>query len=245
MSNPPRRSLFVVLALTLLWAGVMQCQLSHALKFPASSPSTQPSCYWPRPILTIELVCPAGCFKTIVDGPNAQSHNPQNSEPFRTNTCMDFAFILLYLSVFLLFAAQLKKPLSKFVALAILISAAFDGLENWRILACLAELDRSGDVHGILPFRFSATKWVFLGIALCLAGAAVWIADSPTIKLWHKFFSISLVASGLLTIAMPFSRTFVQPEGIAFLVTLPFLIAWSWLYSTRLQLASPPPNEPK
>jgi Patatin-like phospholipase len=213
--------LFFLLIISVVWSALMQAPIARGLGEPSDW-----SCYSTGKILDIELARSAHCFESVVDRGN-HPHEVKNSEPFRTNTYMDFAFILLYWAIFVLLARRLANQWSKWVILCISVSAAFDLLENWRILRCLDELDRVQQVEGILPWPFSLTKWMFLALSMGFAGVSVWLAATG----WRRLLSPVLIVAGLLAAVAAFLQEFAAYAAVTFVMAFVLLIAWFWPYS--------------
>jgi hypothetical protein len=70
-----------------------------------------------KPLVALELASSARAFQQVID----QGDESHNIKVVQLNTYLDFVFIALYWSLFLVFAS-LEKPISKLVI--VLISAA-------------------------------------------------------------------------------------------------------------------------
>ena len=193
MSSPLERRLFFVLILTMLWTAAMGVEANGIA--PAEPDEVPASCYFSgKPILDVELAQSPKCV-TFVATQGPADKLAHNIGLFRLNTYMDFPFILLYWSVFVLFARVEQSRWTKWVIGLISGTALFDVLENFRILKGVAQLASSEQLSGPLPRPFSVVKWTLLGLTLALAGILVWSHKGR----FPRLLACVLIVSGVLT----------------------------------------------
>jgi hypothetical protein len=163
---------------------------SHELSLP-----TRPtSCHYfsGQSLIDLELASSPTCFKELL----AEGNLVENARMVRISTCMDFVFIGLYWSVFVLFARVFQGRHSKWIVLLISIAALFDGLENVRLLQGLgAALSPSG-VYASTPWLFSMAKWVTFSLASIALGVLLW----TLLDRWSRVVSVSVFSSAILTL---------------------------------------------
>ena len=195
MSSPLEHRLFFVLIVTLGWSAAMGVEASGIT---TPEPEQMPAhCYFSgKPILDMELAQRPECFLTVTMQEATAGNVAHNIQLFRVNTWMDFVFILLYWSAFVLFARLEESGLTKWVIGFISGSALFDVLENTRILKGLAVVGGAAPMEGLLPRPFSVAKWALLGIALALAGVLVWMRRGRL----RPLLAAALLVSGVLTL---------------------------------------------
>src|SRR5229473_2198698 len=143
MSYRLRPRLFYLLLVVVAWGAIMQMQVS------AFDRTHDPREAWyktTKPLVALELASSGRAFQEVLDRGN-EFHNIKT---IRLNTYLDFMFIALYWSLFLVFAS-LEKPISKPVVVLISAAAIADLGENQRILACLAALGRTRSISGLAP----------------------------------------------------------------------------------------------
>ena len=129
MSSPLERRLFFVLILTMLWTAAMGVEANGIA--PVEPEEVPVSCYFSgKPILDVELAQTPKCF-TFVATQGPAEKLAHNLGLFRLDTYMDFLFILLYWSVFVLFARVEQSRWTIWVIGLICGTALFDVLENF------------------------------------------------------------------------------------------------------------------
>jgi len=195
MPSRVARCLFFFLIATMLCGVAMKFQAGDITSKDYVRPQSC-SYFNGQPILDLELASSPDCFvRTVEQGtPEALKSNIQ---VFRSNTDMDFAFIFLYWTVFVLFALADRDRWSIWIIGFISASASLDVLENTRILKGLTDLLAYGHVVGLLPRSFSLLKWITLALALVSLGILLWHRTG-----WQsRLLSIAMVACGVLTVA--------------------------------------------
>lgn len=237
MSNRLRPGLFYLLLAVIAWGAIMQMQVS------AFDRTHAPRATWyktTKPLIALELASSGRAFQQILD----QGDELHNIKVIQLNTYLDFVFIALYWSLFLVFAS-LDKPVSRLVIFLISVAAIADLGENQRLLACLAELVRTKSIAGLAPAPFGYTKWVLFAAAL--------VALAPYIRKVDDQHSQSLAAalalSGILTavgLVFPIAMLaaglgFVAVVAIAGTAYFPFSIASvlqfiEYVYLLRFQI---------
>src|SRR5262249_3720464 len=123
---------------------------------------------------------PAGTAKQLAEPIRAaaaeQSEHSWNIHIARANTYLDFVFIGLYWSVFVLLARASGSGLYKAVIVLISLAALFDLAENALLLAALRQLSEALFKPATLSFTPSATvsaiKWAFFALASAVLGIA-------------------------------------------------------------------------
>lgn len=194
MSSPIERRLFVLLILTMCWSAAMGVEANGIA--PAEPEEVPAGCYFSgNLILDVELAQSPQCF-TFMATQGPADKLAHNISLVRVNTYMDFLFIILYWSVFFLFARVEQSRWTKWVIGLISGAAVFDVLENFGILKGVAQLASSEQLGGLLPKTFSLVKWTVLGLTLALAGILVWSRQGRIPRL----LGLALVVSSVLTL---------------------------------------------
>jgi hypothetical protein len=223
--------LFLFLIVTMVWSTAMGFE-AGAIVSPDSHQSP-PNCYISgKAILDVELSPTAECFESVVRQ-EATDHGERNIRLIRTNTYMDFLFILLYWSVFVLFARVEEGRWSNWVTGFISSAALFDALENTRILKGLSALSIAAHVEGLLPRPFSLVKWTLLGLGFCTLGILVWSRKGRL----YRLLTAALLASGVLTLgglAIPKSMVYAV-YGFALVFVLLLARIWPYPFASVLQ----------
>jgi hypothetical protein len=195
MTSSSECRLLLLLTATVVWSMAMSVEANGIA--PAQRQQVPANCYFSgKPILDLELAATPDCFASVATQ-GAADKLTHNIGLFRVNTYMDFVFIVLYWSVFVLFAILGESRWTKWVVGLISVSALFDVLENLRILKGLAALAGSAHVAGLLPRPFSLGKWALLGLALGFLGVLVWSGKGR----FARLLTTALVVSGALTLA--------------------------------------------
>ena len=190
MTSSSERRLLLLLTATVVWSMAMSVEANGIA--PAQRQQVPANCYFSgKPILDAELAATPDCFASVATQ-GAADKLTHNIGLFRVNTYMDFVFIVLYWSVFVLFAILGESRWTKWVVGLISVSALFDVLESLRILKGLAALAGSAHVAGLLPRPFSLGKWALLGLALGFLGVLVWSGKGR----FARLLTTALVVSG-------------------------------------------------
>jgi hypothetical protein len=189
------RRLFFLLIATMVWSAAMGVEANGIA--PTEPEKIPASCYFSgKPILDVELAPTPECF-TVVTTQGRADKLAHNIALFRVNTYMDFLFILLYWSVFVLFARVEDSSWRKWTVIGLIsASAALDVGENLEIFKGLARVASSSPIEGLLPRDFSFFKWALLGGTLGLLGVLVWLWKGRL----YRLTSIALFVSGVLTL---------------------------------------------
>jgi hypothetical protein len=230
VSSPLERRLFFLLILTLFWGVAIGVEANGIT--PAEPEEVPAGCYFSgKPILDVELAPTTQCF-TFVATQGPTDKLVHNLGLFRLNTYMDFLFILLYWSVFVLFALVEQGRGTKWLIGLISGAAVFDVLENQRILNGVALLARSEQLNGLLPQHFSQVKWTLLGLALGLAGVLVWSRKGR----FARLLAFALVVSGVLTlVGLGIPKVMVYAT-YGFALSFLLILARVWPYPADLVL---------
>jgi len=172
MTDGWRTTLWCVLLVLLVWSVCMQVEIHGYV--PGTTGRPDACTYSSRSsVINIEVARSPTCFQQIVD-PD-QIHSERNATVLANNTWMDFVFIALYWTVFVLLATGYRGGWSKAVVCFISLSAAFDCLENYRILKGISEYSRHSIIRAT-PREFSMAKWVTLAVTLFCLGKVLWDA---------------------------------------------------------------------
>lgn len=165
-------SLWCVLLVLLVWSLCMQLEIRGYVEGTTGRPA---ACIYfsGSSVINIEVASSPTCFQQILD-PD-QIHSERNASVLRRNTWMDFVFIGLYWTVFVLLASGYLGGWSKALICLISLSAVFDCLENYRILRGISEYSRHSLIQAT-PREFSMTKWVTLALTLFCLGKVFWDA---------------------------------------------------------------------
>jgi Patatin-like phospholipase len=208
MSYRLRPGLFYLLLVVVAWAATIQMQVS------AFDRSHAPGGAWyktTKPLVALELASSARAFQQVID----QGDESHNIKVVQLNTYLDFVFIALYWSLFLVFAS-LEKPISKLVIVLISAAAIADLGENQRLLACLGELSRTKSISGLSPAAFGYTKWLLFAAALmALAPYTRRVGDQ-----YSRGLAIALTLSGILTVTGLVFPTAMLAAGVGFLAVV-------------------------
>jgi hypothetical protein len=183
------------------------------------------------PIIDIELASSVDCF-LIVTQQGAPEDVKHNTQVFERNTYMDFAFIGLYWTVFILFAQVCRNGWSNWVIAFISASAMFDILENTKILKGLGDILASGHAQGVLPRPFSLLKWATLALALGCLAALLW----ARVERGSRLLGAALLASGVLTVSgllVPKAMTY-SIYGFAVVLLLSMVRFWPYSLESLL-----------
>lgn len=202
MSSAPEHRLFFLLMVTLLWSAAMGI---HAHGIASAEPEQMPAnCYFSaNSILDVELAPKSQCLVAVAtlgavdeQANTAADKIALNLRLFRMNTYMDFLFIVLYWSSFVLFARVQQSRWTKWVIGFISVCSLFDILENVRMLKSLTAVAGHSSMEGLLPRSFSLVKWTLLAIALGLTAILVWSRKGRL----HRLLASVLIVSGVLTL---------------------------------------------
>ncbi|HEY6770454.1 MAG TPA: hypothetical protein VI386_37400 [Candidatus Sulfotelmatobacter sp.] len=203
-----RPGLFYLLFVVVVWGAIMQMQMSGFDRMHA------PKAAWystTKPLVGLELASSGRAFQQVVDWGD-ESHN---IKVIRLNTYLDFVFIVLYWSLFLIFAS-LEKFVSKPAIFLISVAAIADLGENQRLLACLTELGRTRSIAGLAPAPFGYTKWLlFAGALVALAPYIKKVGDQ-----YSQSLAVALAISGIFTIAGLFIPIAMLAAGLGLLVVV-------------------------
>jgi hypothetical protein len=237
-----RRFLLLLIA-TILWSTAMHWQAAGVARGEVKPPKFR--CYVSGiPVVDVELASTGDCFENAVTQ-GVPANLSANGQIIRTNTRMDFLFIVLYWAVFVCFARMLNSSWSLWIIAVISGSALYDAFENWRILSGLNSLDATRTVEGWLPRPFSLAKWVLLALALLVLGALVWWKGVPIpeveararkkstavqVQSVYRFLSAAFITSGLLTFA-----GLVIPEAMTW-AGFTFILVFVLLFATQISL---------
>jgi hypothetical protein len=199
--------LWFVLVGTLGWS---ICMLLEAGRFSSVSGQRRASCSYfsGQPILDLELASSPKCFQEIIEQGNVED----NAQVVRIDTYMDFLFIALYGTMFVVFAFAYRSRWSKWVIFFISMAAIFDCLENFRILQGAGEFLRTSAVHGASPRLFSMMKWTALAVALLFLGRLCWDLGDR----WSRALSLALLASGVLTLPGLYVPSIMKAAAVCF-----------------------------
>jgi hypothetical protein len=226
MPSPLGHRLFFALLVTLAWSAAMGVEANGIA--PAESEQMPANCYFSgKPILDVELAPTPECLAAVATRGAAAAKVPHNIKLLRVNTWMDFLFIVLYWSSFVLYARVEDGRLTKWLIACISLSALFDVLENTRILKGLRAVGGSQPLEGLLPQPFSMAKWGLLGVTLALAGVLVWARKGRL----HRLLAAALLISGALTLvglARPHVMVYaVYGFGLSFVLLLARVFPYS------------------
>src|SRR5271169_6419074 len=148
-----QRVLWFVIVATIGWGGLMQFQAS---RFDHGNGNRPTDCdfFSGTPILDLELSTSGTCFRQVVN----QGELTGNIAIARTSTHLDFVFIALYWTTFVLFAVVYKNRWSVAVVVCVSAAAILDIGENFKILYGLSHLNVL-PLDWASPRVFSFPKW--------------------------------------------------------------------------------------
>lgn len=199
-----RHLLWIALVGTVVWSGLMywevsgfktDCPTHYGLKTIVSNGG----CSVTNPLAELELSRDPAAFRTIISQTEAPKsaqvpYSRWNIEVIRVNTFMDFLFIALYWSTFVLLGSLCQSWLSRIVIATISITALFDVAENVRLFQALHAL-RLNQTPTQLPGTVSAVKWAFLGVSAVSLAIALLKEKRPS----QIAIAVFLMASGVVT----------------------------------------------
>jgi hypothetical protein len=211
-----KRVVWIVLVALIAWGALIQVEASHFDSLHNSEPGT--CAKTGNPILGLELATSGTCFQKIIDRGNRAA----NIQVVYANTCMDFLFIFLYWLQFTSFARYYSNRWSKLVVILISATAISDLLENWRILSCLQELERSSSVQSLTPAIFGYPKWALFGASLLLVGLLVKAPGEER----HRTLGWIFALAGVLFVAGVPTQSLKPALGVTVLGTAMALIVY-------------------
>jgi hypothetical protein len=141
----PTAKLRFVMLVTVFWALLSTFEMKPYRMNEDRAQTCNPSlplnaqCRLTAPIVTLELARNADDFLARIDqretgGQYDAERRSSNTSLVRTNTYLDFLFIVLYAAAFWLLALQAKGRLTKWVIGLILLTAVLDIVENILLL---------------------------------------------------------------------------------------------------------------
>lgn len=226
-----RQLLWIALLANIVWAVLMGWQVKGYYR------STQESCSaLPRehglsnpltsPIAALSKANSVSEFEAVVDQCNKEENRLWNIHVAQTNTCMDFLFIGLYGSVFLLFSYLLEGPLGRWTQIAIGITMAADVAENVFLLISLHSL-----THSTMPTHpwgiLTDLKWAFFAVSLLLLSFNVF-KRAQDIRAFLRLLMSSLL--GLTAIAVLVGIFYLPSLTIGILILAAALLLGLILY---------------
>jgi hypothetical protein len=226
--------LFWVVLATVVWVSLMQNQFrayqtpqwpidNQCGRLPASNTA----------LIELELANSSARFTCLI-GPSspfgATGIREHNLDVLQRNTHMDYLFIALYWSSFLLFAWQGRGWLAALLAVAITAAASFDLAENSRLLGGVKAM-RKGLSEFPVPGFPSGIKWLLLSFAMLLL--ATLLARVP--EFWHRLFTLLVALAGLGTLIGVFKHDLL---GLALLIlfsamVLSLFLYWPWANTAK------------
>ena len=203
------RTLWFVLIAAMLWAGVAVWEISP-LKYQAPLEGTCNSlteCGFTSVLATLELAGSRTEFTTRINqkyssGQELGEVPAHNITIVADNTWIDFLYIPLYWTVYLLFSHAFRGRFSAWIICAITIAAVFDVAENLLLLRAMHELQQTTTLQlqqdasqFLVPGPVSHIKWSFLAVASILLGLDLF----PRAPFAFKMIALPMIVSGLLT----------------------------------------------
>jgi len=207
-----QRGLGITVLLTIMWIVAMGVELKQFGK-------SRNACELKSPVAALELADSPGTFRAVLD----QGNQANNVKVMMWNTGMDFVFIALYCLTFWLLANAYitESILPRLIKIAIVVTGAFDILEDiqlWRELGMVSDLtpETVSLTRGI-----SLTKWAAFALALALLAVYYWLLSGSSTLL--KSISVSAGAAAALTAIGLFNNSMINlmslPMGLVFLFT--------------------------
>jgi hypothetical protein len=200
-SKQKQQFLWLALLATILWSVLMGLEVAGYHPQQCSSLPTEHgiSSRFASPIGALAITTDATKFQALIDQCDPSGNRLWNVHVAQTNTCMDFLFIGLYGSVFLLFSGVLGGRLANWVRITIILTMLMDVGENVCLLLSLHAIElSSGALHP--PGVFSLLKWILFALSLFLLAGL--FAKAVEIRhLWKTVMAIVLVLSGMSAIA--------------------------------------------
>jgi hypothetical protein len=195
------RTLWVLLLTALLWASISAWQITSFTKAVQldGTCNTQRECEYTSPIATLELASSSAIFTSRINQKKIGEQNPtqyqaHNIQVVTDNTWIDFLYIPLYWSVFVLFSRTFQGRLTVWITLSISIAAIFDLVENVLLLCAMANVKYNVATF-LVPGPVSHIKWSSLAVASLLLGL-----ELVTRRPWSfQLIAVPMIMSGLLT----------------------------------------------
>lgn len=241
------RSWFIMLA-TLVWALLLSVQMQpyHKAQTLPGTCETAKECKYTAPIATLELATDPASFQRCIDQGEATANRDANVKLARVNTYMDLLFILLYWSVFVMLATTFPSRLSKWVIVAITLTAVFDFIEDALLLYALKAVGHHSSAF-LAPGWDSHLKWSCLAAASLLLGLSFisqkgWTLLSIGIPMllsalftfWGQF-SFPILSLGTLLLAVALLAALLL--GYPFRPSKDIRLQWlNYLYFIRFSL---------
>lgn len=223
--------LFAALVATILWSVMMACQFMSYRIAAGCQPPTNAG----RVIADLELAGSSERFLCLIGTGNPadpESVRGHNLRLLRQNTHMDYLFIALYWTTFLLFSLLHRGSRGTAVAATITFTTACDLVENQRLLGAVRAIEQA-QVRFLTPSLPSHLKWVFLGLATL--ALAEMLRHVP--GFWRRLLALLMALAGALTLVGSFRPELLLPAMFILLVglALSLFLYWPWRESGKQQ----------
>ena len=226
------RLLWLFLLMLTVWSGMMAWETSSYMARPC--PERPAAGYWEcvldNPIAELELAASPAAFKARIDQGSPGQYETWNVAIARVNTCMDFLFIGLYWSVFVLFAVEGGGRLCRTLIGVISVAAILDVIQNVRLLQALRAISNAA-AFSFTPRGFSLAKSLVFALAAVLLGTL--LARGP--GRWRRVATLLLIAAAAVTIAGLFWVPLLMASSVLLLGALLIAIViyvplhpWDW-----------------
>lgn len=206
MTTAKVRSLLLT---TLVWALITSAEIQPYRKSQdlggACNPTTLNGlqCKLTAPIATLELSTNPAQFTARIDQGNTKLNRNVNVRLASINTYLDFPFIVIYATAFVVLARWSNSRFLRWILCSILLAAALDLVENAFLLFALKGV-ANGVTAFLTPGWASYPKWLFFASATTLLGI------SNLSRKWRDLLvGVPLLLSGVATLIGLFSIAFL------------------------------------
>src|ERR1700733_14299255 len=199
--NVIRRTLWVTLVAVVVWCSLTSYQANGYKKAPCNGATTfaKLACKLRSPVAVLELAMRSETFINGIDQGDPSTIRANNIDVVCMNTWMDFLFIFLYWSAYLLFAKAYPSVWSPFIRWTISVAAVLDVAENLFLLHGLHAMDQH-TASFLTPGVASHLKWSFFAISTFLLGMSLLRQSEVSLKV----ISFPMLVAGTITFAGQF-----------------------------------------
>lgn len=208
------RILWIVVLATIAWA---LCMAIEAGGFDKSRSMGLISRFG-SPVAMLELARSPQVFASVLD----QGDRQKNIKVMRSNTYMDFLFIVL-----LGFVSSTRPVLRAVLAATVLATGLFDCWENVRLLVLLRIMQSITPSKAVLPRPVSLVKWALFALDLALVVLAILQSTDKTVSpLLIPMTAFVLLAAACTAIGL-FRNDFIN---LSVLCLFPALLCAAWIW---------------
>lgn len=215
------RTLWIVVLATIAWAVCMAIEAGGFDK----SRSTGLIGRFASPVAMLELARSPHAFASILD----QGDRQKNIEVMRSNTYMDFLFVILYCATLILLGVVCSAGtvLRMILATTVLATGLFDYWENVRLLGLLRVMQSLNPSEAVLPRPVSLVKWALFALDLTLVALAILRSTNKVAEpLLMPMTAFVLLAAACTVIGL-FRNNFID---LSVLCLFPALLCAAWIW---------------